>query len=252
MKRNNKDSKRRMRKRKRILNFVLFVMIITLLYLFAFKTKFFDVKSIEVSGNKKMSYEKIVNTSTFIKGENIFRVSKKLGEESLNRLPYIKNVKIKRKLPSTMIIEVEERKEIAIVPYIGSFVYIDDDGYILSIEGKKGETQLPQIFGLELVDLEAGENLFDKLEGNDIRDFIVFSEQAKLLQLMKYINFSDNNNTKVQLNNDIKVAFGPLDNVKYKLSFLSKILKDIEKKDLDVRQILFNKGDNPIIVIDNK
>ncbi len=227
-------------------------MMITLFYLFAFKTKFFNIKKIEVLGNKKMSYEKIVNSSTCIKGENIFRISKKLGEESLNRLAYIKEAKIKRKLPSTIVIEVEERKEIAIIPYIGSFVYIDNEGYILSIEEKKGETELPQIFGLELVDLEVGNNLFEQLEGENIKNFIVLSEEAKLLKLMKYVNFSDDNNIKVQLNNDIKVAFGPWDNVKYKLSFLSEILKDIEKKDIEVRQILFNKGDNPIIVIDNK
>ena len=69
--------------------------------------------------------------------------------------------------------------------------------------------------------------------------------QVSLLKLMKYINFVDNNNTKLQLKNDIKVAFGPLDNVKYKLSFLFEILEDIKKKELVVKQIFLNKGDSP-------
>jgi cell division protein FtsQ len=248
----NRKSKRRIKKRKRVLKFLLFVMIITFLYLFVFKTSLFNIKNIKVLGKNKMSYEKIVKISQCIKGENIFKFSKKLGEESLNRLPYIKRSKIKRRLPNTIIIEVEEREEIAIIPYIGSFVYIDEEGYILSIEEKKGEIKLPQIFGLELIDLEVGNNLYDILKEDSVKDFINLSKQARLLQSMKYINFSDNNNIKVELENGIKVAFGPLDNVKYKISFLLKILEDVKKKNLDVRTILFNKGDNPILVIDNK
>lgn len=247
-----RNSKRRIKKKKRILKFLLFVIIMTLLYLFVFKTSFFNIKNIKVVGNKKMSYEKIVNASQCIRGENIFKISKKLGEKSLNRLPYIKEAKIRRKLPNSIIIEIKERKEIGIIPYIGSFVYIDEEGYILSIEEKKGKVNLPQIFGLELVNLEVGNNLFDQIKVDNIKDFIVLSKQTKLLELMKYINFSDNNNTMIELKDGIKVAFGPLDNVKYKLSFLFKILEDVGKKNIDVRQILFNKGDNPIIVIDNK
>ena len=246
-----KVSKRRIRKRQRILKFLLFVLIITLIYLFAFKTSFFNIKSIKVVGNKKMSYDQIVKASLCVEGENIFKISKKSGEESLKRLPYVKDSKIKRKLPKELVIEVEERKEIAVIPYIGSFAYIDEEGYILSIEKSDEEVELPQILGLELNNLEVGNNLFDALNKDNINEFIVISDQSKLLSLMKFINFSDNNNMIIELKNGIKVAFGPLGNVKYKLSFLNKILEDIEVKKINAKQILLNKGGNPIIVIDN-
>ena len=247
-----KNSKRKIRKRKRILKLFLLILILTLLYLFAFKTRFFNIRNIKVVGNKKMDYDKVVKASMCIQGENTFKINKKLGEESLNRLPYIKQSKIKRKLPKEIIIEVEEREEVAIIPYIGSFVYIDEECHILSIKEKGGEVKLPQIFGLDLMDLEAGENLFERLGDNNMVDFIVLSKQTKLLSLMKYINFSDSNNTMIELKNGIKVAFGPMDNVKYKLSFLFKILEDVEKRSINVKQILLNKGDNPIIVTDDK
>ncbi len=56
---------------------------------------------------------------------------------------------------------------------------------------------------------------------------------------MKYINLYDDNNIKIELIDGIKVAFGPLDNVKYKLSFLYEIIKDMEKKEVTVKQIFF-------------
>ena len=89
-------------------------------------------------GNKKLSYDKIIKASMCNIGENIFKINMKKGEESLKRLPYIKECKIKRKLPNEIIIEIEERKEVAIISYIGSFVYIDKEGYILKIGRKKG------------------------------------------------------------------------------------------------------------------
>ncbi len=246
-----RPSKRKIKKRKRILKFVLFILIITLLYLFIFKTSFFNIKNINVIGNNKISYNKILKASMCIREENIFKINKKLGEESLNRLPYVKNSKIKRKIPNTIIINVEEREEIAIIPYIGSFAYIDYEGYILNIEEKNGNIDLPQIFGLDFLDLEVGGNLFEQLDDNGIKEFIVLSNQSNILKFMKYINFSDSNKVMIELNNGIKVAFGTLDNIKYKLSFLYNILEDIDKKNLNVKQILLNKGKNPIIVTDN-
>lgn len=246
-----KKRKKRERRRKRILNFILFLLILMLLYLFTFKTDFFNIKNIEVVGNKKLGNDKILRASVCIKGENIFKINKKHCEDSINRLAYIKNTKLTRKLPNTIKIQVEEREEVAIIPYIGALVYIDEEGYILTIEERKTNIKLPQIFGLELVNLQTGDCIFDSVEEEGNLDFITLGKKAKLLKQMKYINFSDKENTMIELNNGIKVAFGPLDNVKYKLSFLSEILKDIGKKELKVKQILMNKGDNPIIVIDD-
>lgn len=247
-----KNSKRRIEKRKRILKFLLFILTLILLYLFAFKTNFFSIRNIEVVGNKKISYDQVIKASMCNKGENILKINRRKGIESLERLPYIKEARINRKLPKGIVIEVDERKEIAIIPYIGSFVYIDEEGYILTVEEKIEKADLPQIFGLKLDEFEPGNNIYSLLEREDIKEFITYSQQSNLLSLMKYVNFTDNNNTMIELKDGIKVAFGPLNNVKYKLSFLNKIFEDIEEKDINVKKILLNKGDNPIVVTDDR
>ncbi|NMB08156.1 MAG: FtsQ-type POTRA domain-containing protein [Tissierellia bacterium] len=243
--------KKREKRRKRILNLLLLLFIIALIYLFVFKTDFFNIKNIEIKGNKNLSDDQILKASICMNGENIFKINNKYCEENINKLAYVKSVKIIRKLPSTIKIQIVEREEIAIIPYIGAFVYIDEEGYVLRMEERKGDTELPQVFGLELINLQIGDCIFDSVEGSGNLDFFTLGKEAKLLEQMKYINFSDKKNTMIELNNGIKVAFGPLDNVKYKLSFLSKILKDIEEKKLVVKQILMNKGENPIIVMDD-
>ncbi len=246
-----KKRKKRKRRKKRILNFILLLFIMALIYLFVFKTDFFNIKKIEIIGNEKLNDDQILKASICMKGENIFKINKKYCEESINKLAYVKNTKITRKLPNTIKIEITEREEVAIISYIGAFVYIDEEGYVLKMEERKGDTVLPQVFGLELVDLQVGDCIFDSVEKSGNLDFLNLGKETKLLEQMKYINFSNEENTMIELNNGIKVAFGPLNNVKYKLSFLSKILKDIEEKELVVKQILMNKGENPIIVIDD-
>lgn len=245
-----RNAKKRIR-RKRILNFLLFILTLTLIYLFAFKTNFFNIKNIKVSGNNKINYNQIVKASMCMENENIFKINKKSGQEALEKLPYVKKAEIKRRLPKDILIEVEEREEIVAISYIGSFVYIDKEGYILSIEGKDKKIDLPQIFDLDLIDLELGENLFEQIEDNNIIDFILLSNEVEILSKMRYINLSNKKNVMIQLKDGIRVAFGPLNNVKYKVSFLFEILEDINKKDIKVKQILLNKGDSPIVLTDD-
>ena len=178
-----------------------------------------------------------------------FKINKNYCQDSINSLAYIKGVEIERRLPSTIKIKVKEREEVAAIPYIGALVYIDEEGCILNIEEKSGEINLPQIFGLDLVNLKIGDFLFKGEE--EKLDFLRIGKSNNTLKQMKYINFSSEENTMLELKNNIKVAFGPLDNVKYKLSFLNEILKDIDKKELKVKQILMNKGDNPILVVED-
>ena len=242
--------KKKQRKRKRILNFILLLFISALIYLFLFKTDVFTIKKIEITGNKKLNKDTILKASICTKGENIFKINKNYCQNSINSLAYIKSVEIKRRLPSTLKIEVVEREEMAVIPYIGALVYIDDEGRILNIKEKEGELEFPQIFGLDLVNLEIGDFLFEEDERK--LDFLKTGKRNGSLKEMKYINFAKEENIMLELKNGTKVAFGPLENAEYKLSFLVEILKDVEKKDLKVKQILMNKGDNPIIVVEDQ
>ncbi len=241
------------KRRKNILRrYFLLAIILIILYLFIFKTDYFNVKDIEVIGNKKLSKTDIIRASLCNKGENILKVNIKKGEESIRRLSYIKDCQIKRKYPNKVVIQVEEREEIVAMPYINSTALIDKEGYVLAIERDSKNLKLPKIIGLDQIEIEVGDNVFHKVKIENIEQFIGIAEQLGLLEKMKYIDFSDEKNITFQINENTNVAFGDLDNVKYKLDFLIKILEDLAKKDIKAKQIFFNKGENPVIVTDNR
>ena len=234
--------KRTSKSRKNILRKVfLFTIAIILSYLFIFKTDYFNVKHIEVSGNKKLTSQEIIKASLCNKGENILKFNIRKGEESINSLPYIKNCRIKREFPDKIVIQVEERMDAAVVPYSNSFAIIDKEGYVLSIEKDDKNFQIPRIIGLEPKEIKVSDNLFYKLQIDNIEEFIDLADRMGFLNKMEYIDLSDDRNIIFKINNGTNVAFGSLDNVKYKLGFLIKILEDLNKKDIKARQIFFNK-----------
>ena len=65
------------------------------------------------------------------------------------------------------------------------------------------------------------------------------------------IDKKSGNDINIKFKNGIFVAFGRLNNVKYKLSLLDEVLKDIDKKEFEVKEIIMNKGNHPILIIDD-
>ncbi|MFA7533727.1 MAG: FtsQ-type POTRA domain-containing protein [Tissierellaceae bacterium] len=216
--------------------------------IYAINSDFFVIRDISVYGNNKLTNEEIIFATPINIGENIFRVSLKNAQANLVKLPYVKEVKIKRKYPKDIIVNISERKETAQIKKDFSIIVIDYEGYILDIRDYEDE-KLPMFYGISIDGINITDNL-NKIEGNkDNLEFIIESTDIGLLTKMDEIYMVDNNNINIVLNNGINVAFGPINNVEYKLKLLNEVIKDIEKKELSCKMILMDKGDNPIIVL---
>jgi len=55
-------------------------------------------------------------------------------------------------------------------------------------------------------------------------------------------------NTTLVLNSGINVALDGLNDIKYKLEFIEKIVKDLDEKNITAKRIKFDKGKNPIVI----
>ncbi len=135
-KRLNKEEQKRAKKIKRIKFFLKIFIIIGLIsgsITFALVSPIFNISNITVAQNNKVATDTIVSLSTLKNGENIFKFYNKYIENKIKENPYIESVKIKRKLPSTVEIEVKERIAKYAVDYMGKYAYINTQGYILEI-----------------------------------------------------------------------------------------------------------------------
>lgn len=238
------------RRSKFFLGIMLLLSLLFLIFILAFKTEFFLIKNIKVTGNNKILHKTIVAISNIEKKENIFKISIKDSKKNIKKLPYIKEVEIKRKLPKTIIIDVVERKEAMQIKNISSFIIIDEEGIILDNVDEK-IYGLPLLIGFEVENKSIGDNFFSDIEDINI-DFIREEEKLNLLSEMEEIHILDDEKANILLFNGIKVAFGSIDNVKYKLNLLKEVLKDLKKKELKCKMILMDRGENPIIVLEEE
>lgn len=77
-------------------------------------TVFFQVEQIEVSGNHRYSQEEIVAATGIVAGDNLFRMNKfAIQDRVKEEMPYIEDILIRRKLPSTITVAVAEWDAVA-------------------------------------------------------------------------------------------------------------------------------------------
>ena len=95
-----------------------------------------------MQGNNKISTETIISLSQLQTGKNIFQNLKSEIINNIKEEPYINDVKVKRVLPGTIEISVEERTVAYQIQVIDSYVYIDYQGYILEKSSTKADVPI--------------------------------------------------------------------------------------------------------------
>lgn len=118
------------------------------LYRLVFMGFAFGVKRIEVEGNWRMlEAAEIAKLSGVEAGDNLFWISVEEIHDRLDDEPWIKEVAVRRRLPGTLCIYVEEYDPAAIVAS-NDFYFVDGDGKLIKRVGLGERKDLPVISGL--------------------------------------------------------------------------------------------------------
>lgn len=126
---------------------------------------FFRADTITVTGNNLYPAQTVIEKSGLKEGSNIFAVSEvKLAQRLKKELPYISEVTLERKAPSTIIINVTESAEVAAVPFQGAYVLLDSTGKILKTDAILTKDTIPVVSGIELINPETGSTAVFKVE----------------------------------------------------------------------------------------
>ncbi len=107
------------------------VLILTAAVVVMFLTPVFQINDIVITGSEKNAKAEVLIASKIREGKNIFTVNKKSSEKKIKALGYIEDVKIKRKLPGTIVIEVTESIPAAYLEHGDAYVGINEEGLAL-------------------------------------------------------------------------------------------------------------------------
>lgn len=205
------EEKRRKRNKiiKSILKLLLLLAIIVGIILFLFMSPVFNIKEININGNKRIDSNEIISLSQIHNDENIFKISKNSVKESIKENPYIDSVEIKRKLPNKIEIQIIERTPKYMIEFGNGFVYLNEQGYMLEISANNISIPILTGYSTSLNELNPGNRLnSDDLE--KLATVIKIMDSAELNEidtLITKINISDKENYVLELSNKGKVVY---------------------------------------------
>lgn len=235
----DKVKKEKSRKSIFIKNFLIIAIIIFLTILLL-NSSLFNIKEIVVEGNSVLSQNKIISISTLNLDENIFKFNKNNIKKALLENPYIENVDISRKLPNTVLIKIEERIPTYILQFTDSYVYINNQGYMLEISNDKIDVPTLVGFTTDLSNIKVG-NRLDNKDLEKMNMVIKIYETAKNVELAQYITKIDVSDTK-----EYKISMDDLGKTIY-LGDAS----DLNSKMLELKEILHKTQNKSGIVFLN-
>lgn len=262
------------RRRKKQLATLMMIIIISGISAILLMTPVFNIREITVNGNSVLHTDEIVKSSGIVKNVNIFSISLNRAKDNIEKMGYIDEAKLRRRLPGKVEISVVEAVGVAYLPVNGEYMIISADGRGLdreqSVPMKVFETQhnedgenenkevtsgekyfsgkLPVITGLKNVECKQGKQLST---GNKITDETViallkaFSASGYIFQ-MNEINVASNDKISFKYNNGkLNVSIGSIEKLDYKLECFGPLLAEIgEDPDgfMDLERLTYRKN----------
>lgn len=189
----------------------------------------FNLTTIEVVNNQKVSTDTIISLSELTIGDNIFKTSTKQIEKNIKQNAYIESAKTQIKLPNKLVITIVERETTFMLEYSSSYVYINNQGYILEISQEK--LDIPIIDGYSTSQDEI--KVSNRLNAEDLEKMetvlkIMDSASANnIAGKITRINIENKQNYYITLEEEKKIAYlGDASNLSNRMLYLKAILEE--------------------------
>lgn len=195
-------------------------------------SSFFNIKKIEIVGNNKLTKDEAISLSQIEIEENTFKLSKNKIEKNIKQNAYVESIKIKRNLPSTILIEIEERVPTYMITFANAYAYINNQGYFVEISKEKLELPIITGYATKEEDIQLGERLCteDLQKLDDILQIMKAAESNEIANIVTKINISDKQDYVLELKSEKKtVHVGDTSNLSTKMLYIKEIIEQNKK-----------------------
>lgn len=191
----------------------------------------FTIKNIEITEMEKYTKDEICEMVNIKEGMNMFLFNRFYAMKTLKSNTYIESAKISYKLPATIAITIDERKVRGYVPYMGSYLYIDEEGRVLEVSSEMNRA-LPVVYGLNFSSFTLGEKIeAENKEAFDIMVNIAYlMSKYELLDMVVKIDVSNPDKILAYVNK-VEVNLGDMSNGDRKIRTMAEVIKNINEND---------------------
>lgn len=222
-----REKRRRKKARKKMMLGIMLVLMICIGLLF---TPLFNLKELEITGNKKVTTEDIIKKSGFVLSENIFKFKLNTAGESIAKIPYINSVIIQRKLPGKVEISVTECIPLAYIQSVDGMVVVDKDGKVLEKKTEEVTYVLPILFDFKFDKYVLGEKISEN-NNKKLQKTLEITKNLYNNNLIEDVLSITTTKGELYLNfrNGLKVIVGNEENIEGKITMLKEVLKVMPK-----------------------
>lgn len=233
MARKNKHNRRRRKGRFAFLYKVL-VLLAICGAIVAAMALFFKANQIEITGNSQYTGEEVLNASGIAKGDNLFLLNKyEAAERIRNGLPYVETVRISRRLPDTLCIEVTECPCTLGIEQAGQLWLICGTGKIVDVTAANEKAPYGRITGVELTEPELGKTITaqDGAAAEQLLEMLKMLSAKKMLGDVQAIHLEDPAVITMRYMEAFDVQFAWHADFDYKLNYLAAVIDKLEENE---------------------
>lgn len=227
LRRRKKKILQRKRKIKRLFMSLVLIIILCAVGAALSLTVFFKIETVTVTGGSLYSEESVAEASGIKLGDNLLRADKKSIEERLKTsLPYIGSAEIEKKLPSTVVITVEETREVAAISYEGGYVLLSPEGKVLDGNAVALRENVALVEGVSLSEVKEGAAVnCTAPEKLGALEAVLKGLDESGIDGISSIDLTDVNNITLKYDFRIKLVIGSASNATEKLKRAVRVIE---------------------------
>lgn len=209
---------------------------------------YFEIREISVRGLKELTEKDILALAKVQLRSNILAVNTDAVTERIAANAWVKNIYVGRELPNRLVLEVRERKPVALVKEAGNFYLMDSDGHVFKKLSKNDDVDLAILCGVNVQAKTQPPIVTDALR---LLATLSGSGNHDSLGTISEVHISDVFGISLLTDKGLHLKLGR-DHFESKLRQLDVVLADLEKRGMKDGHLLVDLADISKVTVQRK
>ena len=188
---------------------------------------FFKVEYIEIEGLTKYAPQLVVDSCGIYEGDKLFRIKRDDVEKRLTEeFAYIESVKVKRRIPSTVVLVIEQCEPAGYFRDENGYSLINTRGRLLESGVAKPPAGVIEVDGLGAVPDKKDEGYDEYIETLDTYNNILKALSDNGITGVNFIDMTDRYDVTIMYRGRVAIYISNESQLDYKMAMVKKVISD--------------------------
>ncbi|NMP37767.1 MAG: FtsQ-type POTRA domain-containing protein [Clostridiales bacterium] len=231
---------RRKRKRRQIIIYTVLLVAFAGVGIALSLTVFFHIDKVQIENSAIYTDEEITAAAKIEMGKNLFLFDSEMAVSNVQTtLPYIGKLTVKRRLPGTLVLIVEETAERAAIPFNDAYALINEDGKVLSTSSITPADNSAVINDVEILEATPGKTIVLSQEEalESIKSILKALDEYSFDGITEMC-VSDSLSLRLVYDNRLTLRLGPAADMQRKLRLAAECIEKENQRNPQLRGVI--------------